>query len=65
MNEYTVIVGVESDKRKKRFEPGDVVNEKDFPKSVIENWVKKGVLFPMQEKQKDINPEEVDDGGDA
>lgn len=60
MKEYEVMVGVESDKKNKRFEPGDVVTDKDFPKYVISTWVERGILLPMQNE-----PEEVDDGGDA
>jgi hypothetical protein len=57
MKRYKVVVGVDSDKKGKRWEPGDVVTERDFPKYVIAEWVEQGVLEPEDQ--------EVDDGGNA
>lgn len=39
---YKVLVNCEGGE--KRFEPGDVIKDGDFPKSVIQHWLEKGVL---------------------
>ena len=41
---YIATVGLTNDKSKKRFEPGDTVTDKDFPKYIIEGWLKRGHL---------------------
>lgn len=51
---YIVTVGLTNDKTGKTFEPGDKVTDKDFPKSVIAAWVKRGHLV-----------EEAADGSDS
>jgi len=42
MEKYIALVGCEN--AKKRFEPGEVVNSKDFSAAVIKNWLEIGVL---------------------
>ena len=41
---YKVLVGVESDKKGTRFEPGDFVTDDDFPAKIIKLWLDQGVL---------------------
>ena len=41
---YKVMVGVESDKKGTRFEPGDFVTDDDFPAKIIKLWLDQGVL---------------------
>lgn len=41
---YIATVGLTDDKTGKRFEPGDKVTDKDFTKSVIAAWLKRGHL---------------------
>jgi len=41
---YKVVVGVESDKKGTRFEPGDFVTDDDFPAKIIKLWLDQGVL---------------------
>ena len=45
---YKVVVGVESDRKSTRFEPGETVTDDDFPAKVIKNWLAKGVLKKMR-----------------
>lgn len=54
-NKYRVIIGCQSDKTGKRYEPGDTCTGADFPARVIGNWLEIGVLA--------VEPEEVEDGG--
>lgn len=48
--QYKVLIGCESDKKKKRYETGEIIEDGDFPKAVIANWVEIGVLEPIAEK---------------
>lgn len=41
---YIATVGLTNDKTNKTFKPGARVTDKDFPKSVIAAWVKRGHL---------------------
>ena len=41
---YIAIRGLTNDKTGKRWEPSDKVKTGDFPKYIVENWVKRGVL---------------------
>lgn len=41
---YKATVGLTNDKTGKRFEPGDVVKDDDFPKPVIKSWLERGHL---------------------
>ena len=54
---YVATVGLTNDKTKKRFEPGDVVTSKDFPKGVIAAWLKRGHLI-----EEDANGSDDNDG---
>ena len=44
MLKYKVLIGCQNDKTGKRFEPGDTVSDKDFPKLVIKHWLEKSIL---------------------
>lgn len=39
---YIATVGLDNDKTGKRFNAGDSVKAKDFPKKVIDAWLKRG-----------------------
>ena len=49
---YLVLVEVSNDKTGKRFSVGSSVDDKDFTKSVIKNWLKIGVLSKVKEPKK-------------
>ena len=51
---YLAIRGLTNDKSGERWEPGDQVKTGDFPKYIIENWLRRGVLV-----------EDKDDGSDG
>ena len=56
MPKYRAVTGLQN-KKGDRFEIGDSVADKDFPKNVIAGWVKKGNLIPIEkpkpEKEKE------------
>ena len=62
MAKYNVLIKITSDKKGKKgkdgfremriFEPGDIVADADFPKSVISNWVEIGVLKKIKVEKK-------------
>jgi len=52
MTEYMVLKPVRSDKKRRAWDVGDTVKDGDFPKYIIAQWLKRGIL------------EEVDDGSD-
>ena len=54
---YKALIDCRSDKTGKVFPSGEIVTSKDFPKSVIDNWLKIGVLEEVTK--------EVDDGSDS
>lgn len=39
MTDYLVLIPCRNDNTGARFEPGDVVDESDFPAAVIDNWL--------------------------
>lgn len=41
---YLVVNGVQSDKKGTRFEPGEIIEDGDFPVGVIKYWLKSGTL---------------------
>lgn len=51
---YIATVGLTDDKTGKRFEPGDKIKDGDFPKYIIESWLRRGHLV-----------EEAADGSDS
>jgi hypothetical protein len=36
---YKVLVGIDDDHKRKRYEPGDVVKDGDFPSDVIQSFL--------------------------
>jgi len=53
MKKYRVLSdGVQSDKKKQRWEKGEQVTAKDFPKSVLEHWQKIGRLEIIEDGER-------------
>jgi len=52
MAEYLVMVGIENDETKARFEPGETCTDQDFSADVIANWLDAGVLKAKPKAQK-------------
>lgn len=46
---YVANVSLSNDKSGKTFQPGEIVQDGDFPKSVIDHWIKRGRLTPIEE----------------
>ena len=49
---YKAVVGLQSDKKGTRFEPGDIVTDGDFPASVIKYWLEVGNLKKIRGGKK-------------
>lgn len=54
---YKAIKGLTRDKRKdvtgKTFLPGDTVLDSDFPKLIIKNWLKLGIIEEVKVEKKE------------
>ena len=64
MAKYKAIKGLtrnsKGDVEEKTFLPGDTVLDSDFPKSVIKNWVKLGIIEKVKPKKEKLKKEEID-----
>ena len=57
MAKYKATVGLQN-KSGDRFEIGDTVTDKDFPKKIIAGWVKKGNLVPLEKPVPEVKKED-------
>lgn len=55
---YLTKTGLTNDKTSKSFKPGDVVQDGDFPKYIIEGWLKRGHLVEVESNGSDSNDRE-------
>lgn len=51
MRQYKVLIPCRDDKKKKVYHVGEIVDEKEFSKAVIENFVEIGVLEEVSDGQ--------------
>lgn len=58
---YKVIRGVTSDKKEKHYPSGEILTGSEFPKKVITNWVKTGVLKEIGKTKEEIEEEDLFD----
>lgn len=53
MATYKATVGLTNDKTGKDYQPGDTVTDKDFPATVVKEWLAQGVLVPAGKGEVD------------
>lgn len=65
MTKYRAARGLASDKKGKRWAAGQVLTEKDFPKVVLEFWLREGYIERVEDEQDAPEPEPEPAGEDS